>query len=301
MPRKVAAIAPAGEWRLSIAADKKPAMRTVTLPDHTDVPALGQGTWRMGEDARKRQQEIAALRAGVDLGMTLIDTAEMYGDGATETLLGEALAGLRDRVFLVSKVYPQNAGRGRLERSCEASLKRLKTDHLDLYLLHWRGAVPLAETVEGMEALIVAGKIRRWGVSNLDRSDMEELSGAGGEHCATNQILYNVTERGAEFELMPQLAQRHMPVMAYSPVGQGRLPDSPALAAIAKRHDATPYQVALAWVLRDPNVIAIPKAADEAHVRDNARAADIRLSAEDLAVIDAEFPAPTRRTRLAML
>jgi diketogulonate reductase-like aldo/keto reductase len=255
----------------------------------------------MGEDARLRRQEIAALRAGVNVGMTLIDTAEMYGDGATETLLGEALAGLRDQVFLVSKVYPQNAGRGRLERACETSLRRLRTDRLDLYLLHWRGAVPLAETIDGMEALIAAGKIRRWGASNLGRGDMDELLRAGGERCATDQILYNVTERGAEFDLLPQLAQRRIPVMAYSPVAQGRLPHSPALAALAKQHGATPFQVAIAWVLRDPNVIAIPKAADEAHVRDNLRAAELVLSNEDLAAIDAEFPPPTRRTRLAML
>src|ERR1700761_1360318 len=160
--------------------------RSVTLPDQTTVPALGQGTWRMGEDARLRKQEIAALRAGVDLGLTLIDTAEMYGDGATESLLGEALAAIRDQVFLVSKAYPQNAGRGRLERACEASLQRLKTDRLDLYLLHWRGAVPLAEMIEGMEALVRAGKIRRWGVSNLDYADMDQLFRAGGEACATN-------------------------------------------------------------------------------------------------------------------
>ena len=255
----------------------------------------------MGEDARLRRQEIAALRACVDLGLTLIDTAEMYGDGATETLLGEALAGLRDQVFLVSKVYPQNAGRGRLERACETSLRRLKTDRLDLYLLHWRGAVPLAETIEGMEALIAAGKIRRWGVSNLDRGDMDELLRAGGERCATDQILYNLKERGAEFDLLPQLAQRRIPVMAYSPVAQGRLPHSPALAALGKQHGATPFEVAIAWVLRDPNVIAIPKAANEAHVRNNLRAAELVLSHEDLAAIDAEFPPPTRRARLAML
>lgn len=276
-------------------------IRTVSLSDQTDVPALGQGTWRMGEDATRRRQEIAALRLGIDRGLTLIDTAEMYGDGATETLLGEALAGLRDQVFLVSKAYPQNAGRGRLERACEASLRRLKTDHLDLYLLHWRGSIPLAETVEGMEALIAAGKIRRWGVSNLDSGDIDELLRAGGEACSTDQILYNITERGAEFDLMPKLAQRHIPVMAYSPVGQGRLPPSPALAAVAKRHDATPFQVALAWVLRDPNVIAIPKAADEAHVKDNLRAAELTLDTEDLAAIDADFAPPTRHTRLAML
>ena len=275
--------------------------RSVTLPDQTTVSALGQGTWRMGEDARLRKQEITALRAGIDLGMTLIDTAEMYGDGATESLLGEALAGIRDQVFLVSKVYPQNAGRGRIERACEASLQRLKTDVLDLYLLHWRGAVPLAETIEGMEALVRAGKIRRWGVSNFDHGDMDQLFRAGGEACATNQVLYNVTERGAEFDLMPQLRQRHIPTMAYSPIGQGDLPTSGALSAVAKRHDATPFQVALAWVLRDPLVIAIPKAGDATHVADNRRALDLVLSAEDLAAIDAEFPPPSRRTRLAML
>ena len=275
--------------------------RSVTLSNQTTVPALGQGTWRMGEDARVRKQEIAALRAGIELGMTLIDTAEMYGDGAAESLLGEAFAGIRDQVFLVSKVYPQNAGRGRIERACEASLQRLKTDHLDLYLLHWRGSVPLAETIEGMEALVRAGKIRRWGVSNFDHGDMDQLFRAGGEACATNQVLYNVTERGAEFDLMPQLRQRHIPTMAYSPIGQGDLPTSGALSAVARRHDATPFQVALAWVLRDPLVIAIPKAGDAAHVADNRRALDLVFSAEDLAAIDAEFPPPSRKTRLAML
>jgi diketogulonate reductase-like aldo/keto reductase len=276
-------------------------IRSLSLPDETSVASLGQGTWRMGEDPTLRRQEIAALRAGIELGTTLVDTAEMYGDGATESLLGDALGGLREKVFLVSKAYPQNAGRGRLERACEASLRRLKTDYLDLYLLHWRGSVPLAETVEGMQALVAAGKIRRWGVSNLDSGDMDELLRAGGEHCATDQVLYNVMKRGAEFDLLPKLARRHIPVMAYSPVGQGHLPVSPALAAIAGRYGVTPFQVALAWVLRDPNVIAIPKAADEAHLRDNLRATDLVLDGEDLASIDADFPAPTRRTRLAML
>jgi diketogulonate reductase-like aldo/keto reductase len=276
-------------------------MRTVTLPDATRVPALGQGTWRIGEDPRRRKEEIAALRAGIDLGLTLIDTAEMYGDGATEALLGEALANVRDQVFLISKVYPQNAGRGRIERACEASLQRLKTDHLDLYLLHWRGSVPLAETLEGMEVLVRAGKIRRWGVSNLDHGDMDQLFQAGGEHCTTNQILYNVTERGAEFDLLALLAHRAIPTMAYSPIGQGRLPQSPALSAVAKRHGVTPFQVALAWVLRDPRVIAIPKAGDGVHLKENCRALDLVLTAKDLAEIDAEFPPPTRKTRLAML
>ncbi len=255
----------------------------------------------MGEDAHQRKQEIAALREGVDLGMTLIDTAEIYGEGATETLLGEAFAGLRDTIFLVSKVYPQNAGRGRIERACEDSLQRLKTDYLDLYLLHWRGSVPFGETIEGMEALVRAGKIRRWGASNLDHDDMEQLIRAGGHACATNQILYNVTERGAEYELLPQLRQRGIPTMAYSPVGQGRLPRSPALAAVAKRLGVTPFQVALAWVLRDPDIVAIPKAGDAKHLADNRRAIDIVLSPDDLGAIDSEFPPPTRKTRLAML
>jgi diketogulonate reductase-like aldo/keto reductase len=273
----------------------------VVLPDGSDVPALGQGTWRMGEDARLRAEEARALRLGVDLGMSLIDTAEMYGDGCAEDLIGEALGDRREQLFLVSKVYPHNAGPGRIERACEASLRRLRTDRLDLYLLHWRGSVPLAETVEGMEALVAAGKIRRWGVSNLDLADMDQLIRAGGQACAANQILYNITERGPEFELIPELERLGIPVMAYSPVGQGRLPRSAALAAVAGRHGATPFQIALAWAMRDPGVIAIPKASDEAHVRDNRRAADIALTPEDLAEIDADFPPPTRRTRLAML
>jgi len=276
-------------------------IRTVALPDRTSVPALGLGTWRMGEDSRRREQEIRAIHAGIALGMTLIDTAEMYGDGATEQLLGEALKGLRDQVFLVSKVYPQNAGRGRIERACDASLKRLGTDHLDLYLLHWRGPVPLAETVEGMEALMRAGKIRRWGVSNLDTGDMQELLRQGGDACATNQIFYNVTERGAEFDLIPLLRSRQIPTMAYSPIGQGRLPNSAALSVIAGRHGVTRFAVALAWVLRDPTVIAIPKAGDLEHLTANRAALDLHLTSEDLAAIDAEFPPPLRKSRLAML
>jgi diketogulonate reductase-like aldo/keto reductase len=276
-------------------------IRTVTLPDKTRVPALGQGTWRMGEDASRRAEEIAAVRAGIDLGLTLIDTAEMYGDGATESLLGEALQGVRDRVFLVSKVYPQNADRGRIERACDASLRRLKTDTLDLYLLHWRGAVPLAETVEGLEALVGAGKIRRWGVSNFDKSDMEELMTVGGDACATNQVLYNVTERGVEFDLLPFLKDRGIPTMAYSPIGQGELPTSAALDAISERFGVTPFEVALAWVLREPGVISIPKAGSRAHVEANRRALDLHLTAEDLAKIDEDFAPPRRKTRLAML
>ena len=275
-------------------------MRDVVLPGDVRIPALGQGTWRMGERPDRRAAEIDALRTGVELGMTLIDTAEMYGDGATESLLGEALAGLRDEVFLVSKAYPQNAGRGRLERACEASLKRLRTDRLDLYLLHWRGSAPLAETVEGMEALRAAGKIAAWGVSNLDLDDMDELARAGGDACATNQILYNIGRRGPEFDLLPALADRGVSVMAYSPVEQGRLSTTGALKVVAERHGATPYQVALAWVMRAPGVCAIPKAADVAHVRENRAAADLQLTPEDLAAIDADYPPPTRKTRLDM-
>ena len=276
-------------------------MRRVALPGGTSVPALGQGTWRMGENASRRQAEMGALRTGVELGMTMVDTAEMYGEGGTERFLGEALDGLRDQVFLVSKAYPQNAGRGRLERACEASLRRLRTDRLDLYLLHWRGSVALAETVEGMEALRSAGKIAAWGVSNLDAADMDELFRAGGEACVTDQVLYNVTRRGPEFDLLPALQARGVPLTAYSPVEQGRLPRSDALAVVAERHEVTPAQVALAWVLRQPDVIAIPKAADVAHVRENRRAADLALTPEDLAEINAAFPPPARKTPLEML
>ena len=276
-------------------------MKVATLPGGGVVPVFGQGTWRMGEDPRQRKIEAEALHLGVELGMTLIDTAEMYGDGATESFLGEALTSLRQQVFLVSKVYPQNAGRSRLERSCHASLKRLRTDRLDLYLLHWRGSVPLAETVEGMEALKAAGKIRAWGVSNLDTSDIGELARAGGEGCATDQVLYNVTRRGPEFDLLPMLAQRAMPAMAYSPVEQGRLPSNGALQSVAKRHGVSAYQVALAWVIRSPGVIAIPKASGIAHVRENRAAAELQLTPADLKEIDAAYPPPTRKTRLAML
>ncbi|WP_293868530.1 aldo/keto reductase [uncultured Alsobacter sp.] len=276
-------------------------MRLVTLAPDLRVPALGQGTWRMGEVPSRAGAETAAIREGVALGLSLIDTAEMYGDGETETFLGKALEGLRDQVFLVSKVYPQNAGGARLERACEASLRRLKTDRLDLYLLHWRGSIPLAETVRGLEALVAAGKIRSWGVSNLDTDDMEELVEAGGAACVTDQILYNVTRRGPEFDLLPDLARRGMTAMAYSPVEQGRLPRTGALAEVGRRHGVSAYQVALAWALRRPEVIAIPKAATLAHVRDNRAAADLILSDEDLALIDAGFPPPRRKSALDML
>jgi diketogulonate reductase-like aldo/keto reductase len=275
---------------------------SVTLPNGDRIPKLGQGTWEMGERTARRAAEIAALREGVALGMTLIDTAEMYGEGATERLVGEALQGLRDKVFLVSKVYPHNASRRGVQTACEASLKRLGTDRLDLYLLHWRGGVPLEETVEGFEALVRAGKIRHWGVSNFDTDDMEELfSVAGGEACATNQILYNVARRGPEFDLLPWSAQHRMPVMAYSPVDHARLPKRSPLDDIAQARGVSVYQVAMAWVLRQPGVCAIPKAARIEHVRDNRAALDLSLSAEDYAALDVYFKPPRSKRSLEML
>ena len=277
------------------------AIRTVSLPNEGIVPALGLGTWYLGEQSALRATELAALRTGIDRGLTLIDTAEMYGDGAAEILIGEALGDARDRLFLVSKAYPQNASRTRLAGACEASLTRLGTDRLDLYLLHWRGSVPLAETVEAMEVLKSAGKIRHWGVSNLDTDDMNELVASGGSACATNQILYNLTRRGPEHDLLPWLEGRGMPAMAYSPVEQGRLLADRALAQVAKTIGATPAQVALAWAMRQDNMIAIPKAGSVAHMRENRAAADLILSDADLAALDAAFPRPRDRRPLEML
>ncbi len=276
-------------------------MKTIRFPDGAAVPALGQGTWMMAEDPSRRAQEIAALREGIAQGMTLIDTAEMYADGESERLVGEAIAGVRDQVFLVGKAYPQNASRERLPRACAASLARLGTDRLDLYLLHWRGSVPLAETVEAMERLVADGRILRWGVSNLDVDDMEELLASGGTRCGTDQILYNLTRRGPEFDLLPWLAAHDMPVMAYSPVEQGRLVAHPGLAQLAAARGATPAQVALAWLLAREGVIAIPKAGSVDHVRENRAALDLALSEGELARLDALFPPPGGPTPLAML
>ncbi|BDA86444.1 hypothetical protein Sa4125_39860 [Aureimonas sp. SA4125] len=276
-------------------------MKQVMLANGEAVPALGQGTWMMGEDRARRKGEIEALRHGFELGMTLVDTAEMYGDGASEELVGEAMEGRRDGIFLVSKAYPQNASRQRLPLACERSLARLGTDRIDLYLLHWRGGVPLAETVEAMETLRSQGKIRHWGVSNLDLADMQELMEAGGESCATDQILYNLTRRGPEFDLLPWLQERRMPAMAYSPVEQGRLLGHAALAALSAERGATPAQIALAFVLRREGMIAIPKAGTLAHVVENSGALGLDLSPEDLARIDRSFPSPTRRAPLDML
>ena len=276
-------------------------MKTIRLPDGVAVPALGQGTWMMAEDRDRRAAEIVALREGIDLGLTLIDTAEMYADGEAERLVGEAIRGRRDAIVLVSKVYPHNASRDRLPRACEASLARLGTDRLDLYLLHWRGSVPLAETVEAMERLVEAGKILRWGVSNLDTDDMAEMIASGGGACATDQILYNLTRRGPEHDLLPWLTERGMMTMAYSPVEQGRLTAHRGLRALADDRGATPAQVALAWLLTRDDVIAIPKASDSAHVRDNRAALDLTLDAAVLDRLDAMFPRPKARVPLEML
>ena len=282
------------------------ALPTITLPARRDAPAetipkLGQGTWEMGERRARRDDEIAALRAGIELGMTVIDTAEMYGDGATERWLGDALGGLRDEVFLVSKVYPHNASRRGVQEACERSLKRLKTDRLDLYLLHWRGSVPLQSTIEGFDALLRAGKIRRWGVSNFDVDDMEELFALGGDQCSTNQILYNVARRGPEFDLLPWLSSQGMPAMAYSPVDHARLPSGGVLDTIARSRGVSVFQVALAWVLMRDDVFAIPKAGSVAHVRENHAAAGLRLGEAELEAIDREFAPPRRKRALEML
>lgn len=278
--------------------------KTVMFERELALPAIGQGTWYMGEDASQRQKEIAALRAGIDAGLTLIDTAEMYADGGAEEVVGEALQGRREKVFLVSKVYPWNAGGQKAIAACEASLRRLQTDYLDLYLLHWRGNYSLAETVEAMERLIREGKIRRWGVSNLDYDDMQELwSVAGGQACATNQVLYHLGSRGIEFDLLPWCRQQQMPVMAYCPLAQaGRLRDdlfnSRAVQEVAHAHQATPAQVLLAWAIREQGLMAIPKASSADHVKENAAALALSLSAEAIALLDKAFPAPGRKTPL---
>lgn len=277
-------------------------MRTVSLPSGEEVPALGQGTWGVGEGRRSRADEVAALQLGLDLGLTLIDTAEMYGDGGAEEIVAEAMAGRRDEVFLVSKVLPQNASRKKVVAACERSLRRLRTDRIDLYLLHWRENVPLADTLAGFADLLEAGQIRYWGVSNLDADKMQELAAlpSGGD-CATNQVLYNLTRRGIEFDLLPWCRERQMPIMAYSPIEQGRMLGNATLATVASRHDTTPAQVALAWLLLQPDMLVIPKATTPEHVRENRAALDLTLTADDLADLDRAFPPPTRKRPLEML
>jgi diketogulonate reductase-like aldo/keto reductase len=286
---------------IAIGASTARSRQSAKLPSGEQVPVLGQGTWGIAEDPRRRNDEIAALRLGFDLGMTLVDTAEMYADGAAEILVGEAIAGRRNEVFLVSKILPENATRHGTIKSCERSLRRLATDRLDLYLLHWRGAVPLEETLEGFDALLRAGKIRHWGVSNFDLPDMIEVFGLADDAVSTDQVLYNLTRRGIEYDLMLWCREHRIPIMAYSPIEQGRLLNNQTLKTIAARHQATPATVALAWVLRQDGVIAIPKASTEAHVRENCAALDLRLTAQDLAELDHAFPPPQGPQPLQMI
>jgi diketogulonate reductase-like aldo/keto reductase len=276
-------------------------MRTVMLKNGTAVPMLGLGTWRMGERASERTAEVKALKLGLELGIRLIDTAEMYGEGVAEEIVGEAMGGLRDEVYLVSKVYPHNASREGAIAACERSLKRLKTDRIDLYLLHWRGSHPLAETVEAFEALKKDGKIKSWGVSNLDAGDMRELEGVpAGKNCISDQVLYHLGSRGIEWALLPYCQKAKIMVMAYSPLGQGPILRKPALKTIADKHGCDPAAIALAWVLRQPGVIAIPKASNPEHVRANMKALEVALDADDLKALDAAFPPPKRGAPLDM-
>lgn len=278
------------------------AIPTTPLPSGEPIPVFGLGTWMMGESDKTRGDEIAAIKLGLDLGATLIDTAEMYGDGEAEAIVGDAIAGRRDGLFLVSKVLPENASRKDTIAACEASLKRLRTDRIDLYLLHWRGSTPLQHTVEAFIQLQRDGKIRHWGVSNFDTDDMEELLALpGGDGCATNQVLYNLKRRRIEYDLVPFCRTRGIPVMAYSPIEQGRLLGAAALKEVAARHSATPAQVALAWLLGQPATIVIPKATNPAHVRENFAALDLKLTDDDLAILDRAFPPPHKKYALEML
>lgn len=276
--------------------------RTVAFPDGRSLCALGQGTWFMGESATRAAAEIRALQAGIDHGLTLIDTAEMYANGGAEEIVGRAIQGRRDDVFLVSKVLPGNASRRGVARACEASLRRLGVDCIDLYLLHWRGPYPLGETIEAFEALVEQGKIAGWGVSNLDLDEMKEVSALPrGDRAQTDQVLYNLGRRGIEFDLLPWCRERRIPIMAYSPIEQGRLLHDPTLKQIGERHGITPAAAALAWVLRDPGVIAIPKSASREHLKQNLACLDVTLTDQDLAELDQAFPPPKRKLPLEVL
>ncbi len=285
-----------------MSTDPRVTIKTLASSWKRPLSVLGQGTWRMGERRGARKAEVEALRLGLDLGMTLIDTAEMYGEGGAEKVIAEAIAGRRDEVYLVSKVYPHNASRKGAVKACERSLKRLETDHLDLYLLHWRGTVPVEETLEAFRALRDAGKIRDYGVSNFDCDDMEEaIALPGGDGIVTDQVIYNLTRRGIEWDLVPWCRERGIPIMAYSPIEQGRVLGHAALGRVAARHGVTPAQAALAWVLRLDGIVAIPKASDPEHVRQNRAALDLRLTEEDLSELDRAFPPPTAKKPLELL
>lgn len=274
----------------------------LTFRDNQQVLALGQGTWNMGDSGSTRIEELKTLRTGIDLGLNVIDTAEMYGDGRSELLVGEAIEGRRDKVFIISKVLPSNASRHGTKEACEKSLRRLKTDYLDLYLLHWQGRHPFEETVEAMLALREEGKIKQWGVSNMDVEEMEKFYAIpGGMTCAADEVLYNLTRRGIEYDLIPWCEKNNVPIIAYSPVEQGRLLEHELLIKIAEKHHATSTQIALAWVIRNPGVVAIPKASTVKHVQENFKSLFIRLTDEDLEQLDKIFPAPDRKMPLEML
>jgi diketogulonate reductase-like aldo/keto reductase len=277
-------------------------MTTTPLPSSEPIPVFGLGTWMMGESEKKRADEVAALKLGLDLGATLIDTAEMYGDGVAEEIVGDAIAGRRDGLFIISKVLPENSSRKDTIAACEGSLTRMGTDRIDLYLLHWRGSTPLQHTLDAFLQLQREGKIRHWGVSNFDTDDMEELLALpGGDGCATNQVLYNLKRRRIEYDLVPLCAARGIPIMAYSPIEQGRLLGAAALKEVASRYEATTAQVALAWLLGKPATIVIPKATNPVHMRENFGAIDLKLTDDDLKVLDRAFPPPHKKYALEML
>jgi diketogulonate reductase-like aldo/keto reductase len=275
------------------------------------MPVLGLGTWRMGEASATRDAEVANLRSAIELGYRLIDTAEMYGEGGAETVVGRALAEAfkagevaREEMFIVSKVYPHNASRRGTVSACDRSRRRLGLDCIDLYLLHWRGQHPLAETVEAMESLVAAGQVRTWGVSNLDLADMQELEAITTRRhgrCSANQVYYSLTERGPEFSLLPWMRERSMPLMAYSPIDQGSLAANDTLAEIGRARGLSAAQVALAWVIGQPGVVAIPKASSLAHLQENLAAEQVVLSEQERRLIDSRFPAPKKKTRLSMI
>ena len=276
-------------------------MKTVGLPSGRSIPVLGQGTWKMGEDPAKRRTEVVALGLGLDLGMTLIDTAEMYGEGGAESMIAEVIASRRAEVFLVSKVYPHNGTRQRVIEACERSLRRLKTDYLDLYLLHWRGSVPLADTMQGFQTLKRAGKIRDYGVSNFDQDDMVEAAGLdGGDEIATDQVLYNLKRRGIEWDLLPWCRERGIPIMAYAPLEEGNMLNRPQLKLVASRLGVTPAQVALSWLIRQEGIVTIPKASSTDHVRENRAALDLTLDGQDLAELDQTFSRPRKKIPLVV-
>ena len=276
-------------------------MKKAHLSTGRDIPILGQGTWRMGENSSQKDAEIAALRLGLDIGMSLIDTAEMYGEGGAEEVVGEAIKNRRQEVYLVSKVYPHNASQKGTVAACERSLKRLKTDCIDLYLLHWRSSIPLSETLEAFEFLKKAGKIRDYGVSNFDADDMKKaINLPNGKQIVTNQVLYNLARRGIEWDLLPWSRQHNIPIMAYSPIEQQAILNNSVLKTVASRHNATPAQIGLAWLLQQQGIIAIPKASNPEHVKENSAALDIKLTQEDLDELDKAFPPPNRKMSLAI-